>query len=99
MNDDFEKRLAALSLTAPPQQWRQQILENASRAGRRAALPWRVFKAGLGLAWAAIVILHLTAPPAPAPNTEVTTHNFNYAERTEHLSRLTASVLRHPPQP
>lgn len=59
--DTFEDDLRALKRRALPAHWRSEILRNAEAATERVRTPrWLI--AGWSVAWAAILVLHLTTP-------------------------------------
>ncbi len=65
--DDFENRLQALRPHALPEAWRAEILGRSRASARRSSLrPPRWLVAGWGLAWAAVIVLHLMTPGDPA---------------------------------
>jgi hypothetical protein len=63
---DFETRLQSLRPLPLPENWRAEILHHARAAAtpprRSALLPPRWLMAGWGLAWAAVLLLHLATP-------------------------------------
>ena len=66
MNDDLEHKLQSLRPHALPAAWRAEILGKAAASARRSTLPPRWLAVGWGLAWAAVVVLHLTTPTESA---------------------------------
>ena len=76
-NDAFEKKLreltGALQRSDPTPAWKVDILAYARResdaAAEKSTRPPRWFMAGMGVAWAAILVLNLVTPREPQPRT------------------------------
>jgi len=67
MNDDFEKKLLAMTAAVrrddPTPGWKTDILAQARReAGRTGLTPPRLLMAAWAVAWAAIVLLTIATP-------------------------------------
>lgn len=92
MKDDLESRLSSLQLQPLPPAWREEMLArlpNAAPQLRRTPPRW--LAVGWGLAWAAVLVLHLTTPAASEPDAPAASLNAEaMLQRAELMQTLLA---------
>jgi len=92
MKDDIESKLSSLHFYPLPTVWREELLarlESSTPQPRQAPPLWLTF--GWGLAWAAVIVLHFSAPtrsPRESPTSTISAESLR--QRTELLQSLLA---------
>ncbi len=90
MNDDFEERLSRLEQRPLPEEWKAQMLAQPTQIERRGPPRW--LAVGWGLAWAAVIVLHVSTPQNPAgPSLPSTVDASALQRRAELMQSLLAS--------